>query len=258
MGESCPGARQDQAITYPFFQVCFQDHSGMHVDMADRPTISLCGYMVVRKPHLDLFNPLTPSERDIPHLCVDGTWYAGACRKSWCELVEPYYSGSLPTPVRDDYFRVYKYRLGHSTFAVTPDLALARRLMAFCNSEHDFNDLIAIDVPEIGDAYRFEASSDGLTLLGYDIVLRGGWSLLLEGYFFRPHLFQTWSHRINRNGLFAEDALIPEYVRDYVAASAENLTDPIDGYGDEIDRVAVYQVVGDKRDRSNIGSLSSG
>lgn len=169
----------------------------------------ISGYIVVRKTDgLNVFVNERP-------LSVEGIFYHGFERDSFCDISSLYLDKKLSNPYLDYYLEARANDDGYigpyckSYFSASLLLEYSNRLSG------SMNEIIAFEM-ENKEKFFYK---EKMSFIGVDILFFAG-SLLYEGVFLHPELFEKYIKRITNHGLFPEDEkLIQEYIDDYCILS---------------------------------------
>lgn len=186
------------------------------------------GLMVVRLPKWN--GGLLVSGRDpVDPPQIRELEYWGVQRRPWEEIDREFYSShSLPPSVAQ------MRRVIDASSADTTGLELcvslddAVTMLRYSNRAKAFNELIAVHADWLRDL-KGEMLIDRGTIewLGYDIVASGSWSLIADGAFRRPVLFEGWVERLNRFGLLSDPTDWLTYATFYQTVAAQGPVEPV-------------------------------
>ncbi len=150
--------------------------------------INILGYMVLRKPEYNFdelgrgaYLPYAPK--------VGAIYYGGIDRMEWFDIDEDYYNDVLP----NDLLRLRDSVMESSRqcgFNVCACLKGAKKMLAYSNKDHNRNDLVAIVLHD-KRVDIINAVFDG-ELIGCDLCCDGFGSLIREGIFNKPELFNEY------------------------------------------------------------------
>src|SRR6202012_604983 len=92
----------------------------------------------------------------------------------------------------------------------------AVKMLEYANRDNDRHELTALNSAAM-DHFKgsFDFDDASIEWLGYDIWFLGGWSLILNGVFFKPDLFAKWIDCLNDNGLFENKDYLDAFLEDY-------------------------------------------
>ena len=176
--------------------------------------MNTCGFIVVRKPSENYYprgNGVWPKRP--PQL--GSVYYGGAWRMPWCDINFDIHNGKLPMELRDLYQTNVTDPQG-SGFSLCKDLAIANKLLTYCNRDQPRCEIIAIYSPQLafmkGTTNLAEAFFKNL---GWDLFQIGGGSLLENGIFAKPNLFPAWHEKLNDDGLLISSNESLQYVLQY-------------------------------------------
>jgi len=156
--------------------------------------------------------------------------YRGAERCHLENLFYDYYDQKLPSELRQ-IVESEGERSHYIPFFLhyTRDYENAVKALAYKDGRPPLCELIAIHSDAItGVDGDFEFDAKKVEWLGYDVMALGGSSLIINVFFFRPHLFSRSRVLINENRLFTRAEDIDEYLDDYMRNAKQNLVEPYD------------------------------
>jgi hypothetical protein len=175
---------------------------------------------------------------------VEQIYYGGIDRMPWFDIREEYDNGGLPPYVQKIYKSIQNHCLDFTGIELCQDMEEAHLLLEWSNRIHPVNELIAVYSERLAELKgTIDIDPSNISMIGYDIVALGWWSLLSEGYFTQPACFSRWAEWINANGLLSAANIVDDFVKDYEAAvmkgAVEELPELIYGIeAIEIGRVA--------------------
>jgi len=148
-------------------------------------------------------------------------------RLSFDDVLDSYYKKNLPL----DILRIVEmaYEESNDTFflPLIKDYDNALKVLEYSNNkEDDLNELAVINSDVLSsvkgtiDFYQKE-----IEWLGYDLFPFGGTSLILDGFFFKPDLFNKWVGELNKNGLFSQTDKMQEYIEEYLVYAKDNIVE---------------------------------
>lgn len=202
-------------------------------------TVRLNGFMIVRqRDHYFRYGEIDDIVRS--SLPADGPRRCrGVMRDSWDDVGRLKASRQLPAEVLAAYERIpsFAYCANVPLCANREDVEL---LWRFTSSLVDTAELIGVWSEELLPFFdSVEVESDRWQLLGYDVVLLNGWSLIEDGYMLYRSDFASVHHLLNDDGLLKDPNGASILVDRYLELGLEPFQDD-----DEDDHQAEPVVVG--------------
>ena len=181
-------------------------------------TGKVCGFGVVRKPEANFDSAGRGAYASkVPQA---GTiFYGGIDRMPWFDIREAYYNGTLPAYIQKTYESIQKCCLDFTGIELCQGFEDALMLLECSNHINPVNELIAVyseKLAELKGTINIDPSN--ISMIGYDIVAFGWWSLLCDGYFMKPAFFSRWAEFVNASGLLSSADIVDNFVKDYEAA----------------------------------------
>lgn len=187
------------------------------------------GYIVLRKPEFNFdelgrgaYSPYPPR--------IGDQFYGGVDRMQWFELDEDYYNQSLPNTLIELRKRTFSVDQQSSDVKLLHTLDDAKEVLAHANSTTCQNELVAVVAEQ---SSNLSGNNDSMSIgdaLGCDIYCDGYGSLIREGVFSKPDLFEGYIDKLNLNGLFdCGDDVISQYIAHYHLKSLENEVEKPEG-----------------------------
>ena len=183
--------------------------------------IEFCGYLVVRKPS-DNFDPQGRGGFSDKAPKLNDVYYAGIDRMPWFDLDEEYYANTLSTDIAAIRNKIRKTDTDFTGIKVCADFKDAEHILNYVNrSVSEFrNEIISISSKSLNRSKGIVESNKTIIWYGYDIVALGNSSILIEGLFTRPDIFENYIKKLNCHGLFDDLSVFDEYVAFYKAQAA--------------------------------------
>jgi hypothetical protein len=174
---------------------------------------TVCGYAVVRLPSHN-YDEAGRGGFNLSPPRLGHVYYEGVMRMAWFDVDEAYYAGTLPAELRI-LREAAKEPFNFTGLDLVADIQHARELLAFSNRDHKQNEIMAVFSEVLTSIYgTFTLAANELEWLGWDAALLGSYSLLEDGLFWKPQLFEEHRQALNLRGLFPS----AEVARGYVAA----------------------------------------
>ncbi len=179
------------------------------------------GLLVVRKP-LACFKEIQGRGRVYYSACVGSTHYQGVERLQWESISNLFINDRLSSSEIDLYGKI-NFGTTHGLKIVT-SLEDAYRILLLSNIGNEDNEIIAIFSNRLSNIYEPQEFNICGDYMGIDPWCDGYGSMLQEGYFKKPELFDEFSKLINSNGLFDSELLAKDYVKSYKLISSNENT----------------------------------
>ena len=172
--------------------------------------------MVIRKPR-DAYVGRLSGRRSV------GTrHYGGVGRPQWFGLNKYNRSRTRPQAIADLVEEIYDSNGADWNLLVSRDLEKTKKLLAFANAEGPFNEICAVYSDQLAAAKGTFDSPVAVSWLGVDPFVGGYGSLLEQGFFTHPLLFESFDADVNAFGLLDADRYrVEEYVNQYLRHEAE-------------------------------------
>ncbi len=189
---------------------------------------TVCGFMVVRRPACNFEPESGGSYSKVPPQ-VDGIYYGGIDRMPWFDVDEAINNGSLPGSLRE----IHDTGVGKdfTGMVLLRDPEDVRKLLEFSNRLEDRNEMVAVYseiLASLRGTVRVEPST--VEWLGYDVAPLGEFSLLYEGLFVAPSVFEEFRGELNSFGLFESTFVAERYIAKYRLLAEQEVVEP---FGDE-------------------------
>lgn len=178
---------------------------------------SISGFMIVRLPNANFDAagrgafPSTPPR--LGHI-----FYGGIDRMPWFDVDEALYDETLPPRLRG-----LRRQLESNDFTgldLATDLDDLKEMLAFSNRQHTRNEVVALHSAVLAQVKpTFDFPFGDIEWLGFDVAPLGNFSLLLEGLFAHPSLFERHLSALNPFGLLSTEEEVANYVDTYRALS---------------------------------------
>lgn len=188
-------------------------------------TSPVCGFSVVRLPS----RAFDDAQRgafagSVPDL--DGVYYGGFDRMPWFDIDELILTDLLPTELR--HLRTNTRAPNFSGIDLARKLPDAERLLSASNHISERNEIVAVYSDSLAQLLgTTDVDSTQFEWLGFDVAALGHSSLLLEGIFANPLLFDELRASINSNGLLSNENDVDRYLRAYRSLAAESEVEPL-------------------------------
>jgi hypothetical protein len=187
------------------------------------------GYVVVRKPEQSFDEQQRGAFRGGPP-CKGKLCYRGIDRMPWFDIDEALYASNLPARLRDLRQRIDDANSDFTGVELSPSKEDALELLRFSNRADERCELIAISSDELAyEKNLIGQPASGAMWLGYDVVLRGGWSLIGDWIFRGPASSAESAERLNGAGLLDSPFDLPSFVSAYEAAVERGEAEEIPG-----------------------------
>jgi len=196
------------------------------------------GFLILRKSLGNLF-PYSAICR------LGGKEYRGMQRNHLEDVAEEYYGKTLPA----DIHRIYKMSQEESNDLLflnyIKNYRDALTILDYVSKKNDLNELIAIASDTITEGKGdFDFANGKIEWLGYDVIVFGGSSLILDGLFFKPEHFEKWVPLINENGLFSNKDHIHDFIKHYFIVADKGIIENYNMKVLRVDAVRIGRVLG--------------
>ncbi|WP_444923580.1 hypothetical protein ACJJH9_18045 [Microbulbifer sp. DLAB2-AF] len=187
------------------------------------------GYLVLRKPEFNFdelgrgaFLPYAPK--------VGCLYYGGVDRMQWFDIDEDYYSKKLPPNLLELRNEIFSSGRAIGGIRLCSSLEEAEKLLAYSNKEIVRNELVKIYCGSFSSIKNELGQNKGNSIVGCDMYCDGYGSLIRAGIYTNPEIFNVYSSKLNKNGIFDFDEnLMNEYVSSYRHAAQNNLVEEMVG-----------------------------
>jgi hypothetical protein len=182
--------------------------------------VDIQGYLILRKPECN-FDVLGRGAflKQPPQIL--NIHYAGVDRMQWFDLDEHYYSNTLPSNLAEIRAKIFNQSDNPRDIRTLDSLEDCQLLLDFSNQDGVLNEIIAISCPQIES--KNYSSSEIEMCIGTDIYFDGFGSMIHQGIFTKPEMFQDIIPYLNEYGLFQPNSIeINKYISKYTEISLKS------------------------------------
>jgi hypothetical protein len=161
---------------------------------------------------------------------------------AWFDVEEECFSAATRTAACDLLQRIRDENMDFTGIYLCSDYALAAALLNSCNQPEGRNEIVAVHSPVLEQIKGVLACPPPVPFVpaGYDVVAIGGWSLVRDGLFVAPHLFEPWLPLLTPDGLLKE-VEVDAFVRAYDSAASTGAVEPLDHTFVSVDAVQMFR-----------------
>jgi hypothetical protein len=145
-----------------------------------------------------------------------------------------FYQGISSPSMKAWYLELREQNGDFSGIKTTRDQRTATELLCHYNEKAPENELISVYSEKLSKLKGVFDCAAPYTVLGFDVVNLGHWSLLAEGYFLRSEFFAGIKREINRHGLLrspeATEQVVESYQHAVLAGALEEFPPPVYGF----------------------------
>lgn len=188
-------------------------------------SVPICGFTVVRLPHLNYDAQGRGAYASSPPF-VGGVYYGGL-RMPWFDLTEDVDRDGGRSEALTLWQHIQSENTDCSGIVLERKFEVAEKALRESNREAVRNEIVAIGSSELA-AYKGSISTGcRIHWRGYDIILEGHFSLLENGLFVAPDIFERSRRRLNEHGLLRRSEHALELAREYQETASAGGVEPL-------------------------------
>lgn len=176
------------------------------------------GFLVVRKPHA-CFREIKGRGKIFYSVSIGSKTYEGVERLQWETISNMFLDNNLHSS-EHEFYKLIDFGSSHG-LKVISNFEDAFKILSLSNRTSDDNEIIAVYSKQLSELYppQKPKNLEG-DLAGMDVWCDGYGSLIFEGYFRKPGMFEGISSQLNSSGLFDIEKAAYEYIDTYQAVSS--------------------------------------
>lgn len=174
----------------------------------------ICGYVVVRRPEANSYGGAWGSHLSLPPPKIGSMVYSGVDRMQWFDVDQAIEKGEVPDDLKE--VRQKAEQMSFANLDLVQDLGEARRLLSCSCSQGQPNEIVTVYSETVARIYGILlVDSETHRWIGWDAAPLAEFSLLAEGVYVKPSLFEAYGKELNADGLLPTRELALSYISAY-------------------------------------------